>query len=144
MTEHDVQPTTRTNGSSVGDSEAEALTDQTQPDQPPPVEEPPVEPSAAWPPQQPVYSAPVQPYQPAVQPRSRVLGAVVSIFFPGVGSMVSGSVPVGIVILVGWIIAWFFSFFIIGIPFLIGFWAWGIIDGALSADRWNRAHNIIS
>ena len=58
--------------------------------------------------------------------------------------MISGSVPVEIVILVGWIIALYFSFFIIWIPFLIRFWARGIIDGALSADRWKRAYNIIS
>jgi TM2 domain-containing membrane protein YozV len=126
-------------GNTMDDSETEALTDQTQPEQPEAVHA-----------EQPAYAEPaysMQPYQPVVpvvQPRTRVLGAVVSIFFPGVGSMINGNVPVGIVILVGWIIAWFFTFFLIGIPFLIGFWAWGIIDGALSADRWNRDHGIIS
>ena len=150
-------------------SETEALTDQTEPEpehaepsagsartQPEAVH---AEPSAGYARTQQPLSA-VQPYQPAqdeqspsrrspiaepaVVPRTRVLGAVVSIFFPGVGSMINGNVPIGILILVGWIIAWFFTFFIIGIPFLLGFWAWGIIDGALSADRWNREHGIIS
>ena len=119
----------------MDDSETEALTDQTEP------EPEHAEPSAG---SARTHSAPVQPYQPVVQPRTRVLGAVVSIFFPGVGSMINGNVPIGIIILAGWIIAWFFTFFIIGIPFLLGFWAWGIIDGALSADRWNREHGIIS
>jgi TM2 domain-containing membrane protein YozV len=137
----------------MDDSETEALTDQTEPE---PEHAEPSAGSART--QQPLSAA--QPYQPAqdeqspsrrspiaepaVVPRTRVLGAVVSIFFPGVGSMINGNVPIGILILVGWIIAWFFTFFIIGIPFLLGFWAWGIIDGALSADRWNREHGIIS
>lgn len=137
----------------MDDSETEALTDQTEP------EPEHAEPSAGYARTQQPLSA-VQPYQPAqdeqspsrrspiaepaVVPRTRVLGAVVSIFFPGVGSMINGNVPIGILILAGWIIAWFFTFFIIGIPFLLGFWAWGIIDGALSADRWNREHGIIS
>jgi hypothetical protein len=48
------------------------------------------------------------------------------------------------VILVGYAISWMFSFVLIGIPFLIGFWIWGLVDGYQSAQRWNAAHGIIS
>ena len=36
------------------------------------------------------------------------------------------------------------SFFLIGIPVVIGAWIWGMVDGYLSAQRWNQEHGIVS
>ncbi len=85
-----------------------------------------------------------QPGQQVVAPRSGALGLIISFFLPGVGSMVNGSVGLGVAILVGYVISWFFTFILIGLPFLIGFWVWGLVDGYQSAQRWNAAHGIIS
>jgi TM2 domain-containing membrane protein YozV len=79
-----------------------------------------------------------------VAARSGALGLIVSFFLPGVGSMINGSVGTGVAILVGFAISWILSFVFIGIPFLIGFWIWGLVDGYQSAQRWNAAHGIIS
>jgi len=85
-----------------------------------------------------------QPGQQVVAPRSGALGLIISFFLPGVGSMVNGSVGLGVAILVGYVISWFFTFVLIGLPFLIAFWVWGLVDGYQSAQRWNAAHGIIS
>jgi TM2 domain-containing membrane protein YozV len=87
---------------------------------------------------------PQQPGQQMIAPKNPALGVILSFFIPGVGSMVNGSVGLGAIILVCWCISWLFSLVLIGIPFLIGTWIWGMIDGYLSAQRWNRAHGIIS
>jgi TM2 domain-containing membrane protein YozV len=79
-----------------------------------------------------------------VAPKNPALGVILSFFIPGVGSMVNGSVGRGVIILVCYLIAWVFTFVLIGIPFLIGTWIWGMVDGYLSAQRWNRAHGILS
>ena len=42
---------------------------------------------------------------PSVRPRGRALGAVVSIFLPGVGSMINGSAGRGSIILIAYVIA---------------------------------------
>lgn len=90
----------------------------------------------------PVYGT--APGGPPVLPKNPALGVILSFFVPGLGSMVNGSVGRGILILVCYGIAWLFTFVLIGIPFLIGTWIWGLADGYLSAQRWNRAHGIIS
>jgi len=33
---------------------------------------------------------------------------------------------------------------LIGIPFAIGIWIWGMIDAYQGAQAWNRAHGILS
>ena len=110
-------------------------------------------------PQQPVYQpqylpAQQQPYQPPlygaqqqwlqVAPKSPAAGLVVSIFLPGVGSMMAGKTGKGIGILVGWLIGWLLCLVLIGFLVMPAFWIWGLVAGYQDAVWWNRAHGIVS
>jgi len=86
----------------------------------------------------------MQPSQQLIVPKNPALGVILSFFIPGLGSIVNGSVALGIVIMVCYFVSLLFSLILIGIPFAIGTWIWGMVDGYLSAQRWNRAHGIIS
>jgi TM2 domain-containing membrane protein YozV len=79
-----------------------------------------------------------------IVPKNPVVGVILSFFIPGLGTMVNGNVARGAVILGVYAVGWILSFFLIGIPILIGAWIWGMIDGYLSAQRWNAGHGIIS
>jgi TM2 domain-containing membrane protein YozV len=79
-----------------------------------------------------------------IVPKNPALGVILSFFIPGLGSIVNGSVGRGVIIMAVDFVGWILAFFIIGIPILIGAWIWGMIDGYLSAQRWNQAHGIIS
>jgi TM2 domain-containing membrane protein YozV len=102
---------------------------------------------------QPYPYAQVQPYgqpqagyavRPIVAPKNPAIGVLLSFFIPGLGSMVNGSAGRGVLILVLYIVGWVLSFFLIGIPILIGAWIWALVDGYTSAQRWNSQHGIIS
>lgn len=80
----------------------------------------------------------------AVLPKNPALGVILSFFIPGLGSMVNGDATRGVIILVTYVVGWFLAFFLIGIPILVGAWIWGLVDGYLSAQRWNLAHGIVS
>jgi len=80
----------------------------------------------------------------AVLPKNPALGVILSFFIPGVGSMVNGDATRGVIILVVYMVGWVLALFLIGIPILIGAWIWGLVDGYLSAQRWNLAHGIVS
>jgi TM2 domain-containing membrane protein YozV len=79
-----------------------------------------------------------------VAPKNPAIGAILSFFIPGLGTMVNGSVGRGVLILALYAIGWILSLLLIGIPLLIGAWIWGLVDGYTSAQRWNRQHGIIS
>jgi TM2 domain-containing membrane protein YozV len=79
-----------------------------------------------------------------VAPKNPAIGAILSFFIPGLGTMVNGSVGRGVLILALYAIGWVLSLLLIGIPLLIGAWIWGLVDGYTSAQRWNRQHGIIS
>jgi len=79
-----------------------------------------------------------------IVPKNPALGVILSFFLPGLGSIVNGSVGLGVAIMACYFVAWLFALILIGIPFVIGTWIWGLVDGYLSAQRWNRAHGIIS
>ena len=83
-------------------------------------------------------------YGPPVLPKNPALSVLVSVFVPGVGSMINGDVEKGVGILVGYVISAVFSVVLIGLPFLIGFWLWGVIDAYQGAQRWNARHGIVS
>jgi TM2 domain-containing membrane protein YozV len=102
--------------------------------------------NAVQPWQQPQYPPVRQPYyqQQQVSPRSPALGLIVSIFLPGVGSMMAGHVGKGVGILIGYIIGAILSVVIVGIFIAIPLWIWGLVAGYQDAVRWNRAHGIIS
>jgi TM2 domain-containing membrane protein YozV len=91
---------------------------------------------------------PGYPYAPPqgqiVVPKNPVLGLVLSLLLPGLGSMVNGEVGKGCIILGLYALGWILSIILIGIPLLIGAWIWGLVDGYQSAQRWNQAHGIIA
>jgi len=97
------------------------------------------------------YGAPqgyaVPQYQAAGQvvlPKNPALGVILSFFIPGLGSMVNGDGARGAIILGVYVVGWILALFLIGIPILFGAWVWGLVDGYLSAQRWNLAHGITS
>ena len=79
-----------------------------------------------------------------VMPKNPALGVILSFFIPGLGSIVNGSTSRGVTILVVYVVGVILSFFLIGIPVVIGAWIWGMVDGYLSAQRWNQEHGIVS
>ena len=79
-----------------------------------------------------------------IVPKNPALGVILSFFIPGLGSIVNGSTGRGVTILVVYAVGWILSLILIGIPILIGAWIWGLVDGYLSAQRWNQAHGIVS
>jgi TM2 domain-containing membrane protein YozV len=83
-------------------------------------------------------------YGPTVAPKSPAVSVLLSVFIPGLGSMVNGNGGVGAAILVLNIIGWVLAILLIGVPLLVGTWIWGLVDAYQSAQRWNRAHGIIS
>lgn len=85
-----------------------------------------------------------QAVQQMIVPKNPALGVILSFFIPGLGSIVNGSVSRGVIILVVYAVGWILSFFLVGIPILIGAWIWGLVDGYLSAQRWNSVHGIVS
>jgi TM2 domain-containing membrane protein YozV len=80
----------------------------------------------------------------AIAPKNPAVSLLISFFLPGVGSMVNGDVGTGIAILVLYLVGWVLAFVLIGIPLAIGAWIWGLIDAYQGAQRWNRAHGILS
>ena len=101
-----------------------------------------------WVPNQPTLAmgnvVPVAPGTLVVAPKSPALSLIVSFFLPGVGSMINGDVGTGVAILVLYIVGIALAVVLIGIPLAIGVWIWGLIDAYQGAQRWNRAHGIIS
>jgi TM2 domain-containing membrane protein YozV len=85
-----------------------------------------------------------QPAQQIILPKNPALGVILSFFIPGLGSIVNGSTGRGVAILGLYVFGWILAFFLIGIPILIGAFIWGLVDGYLSAQRWNQAHGIVS
>jgi len=83
-------------------------------------------------------------YTMTVAPKSPAVSVLLSVFIPGLGSMVNDNVGVGVAILILNIVGWILAIVLIGIPLAIGTWIWGLVDAHQSAQRWNRAHGIIS
>jgi TM2 domain-containing membrane protein YozV len=79
-----------------------------------------------------------------VAPKNPAVSVLLSLFIPGLGSMVNDNASTGVTILILNIIGWMLAIILIGIPLAIGTWIWGLVDAYKSAQRWNRAHGIIS
>jgi TM2 domain-containing membrane protein YozV len=79
-----------------------------------------------------------------VAPKSPAVSVLLSVFIPGLGSMVNGKAGVGTAILILNIIGWMLAIVLIGIPLALGSWIWGLVDAYQSAQQWNRAHGILS
>ena len=58
-----------------------------------------------------------------VKPKDPGVPGLVSIFVPGLGSIINGDTGTGIAILIGYFVSFIPTFFIIGIVGLIGFWS---------------------
>jgi TM2 domain-containing membrane protein YozV len=82
--------------------------------------------------------------QPTVAPKNPATSVLLSVFIPGLGSMVNGNVGTGVTILLLNIVGLVLSIVLIGIPLLIGTWIWGLVDAYRSAQQWNAEHGIIS
>ena len=83
-----------------------------------------------------------------VAPKNPAVSLIVSLFLPGVGSMINGDVGIGITILLLWLLALFLDAtifgLIVGVPLGLAMFIWGLIDAYQGAQRWNRRHGIIS
>jgi len=95
------------------------------------------------------YAVPVaQPGAMVVAPKNPAVSLIVSLFIPGVGSMVNGDAVIGVVILFLWIVSIGLDFtligLIVGIPLGIATFVWALIDAYTGARRWNARHGIIS
>ncbi len=101
-------------------------------------------PQAQGPPPQSSSASQVQASQQIILPKNPALGVILSFFIPGLGSIVNGSTSRGVIILVVYVVGWILTLVLIGIPIVIGAWIWGLVDGYLSAQRWNQAHGIVS
>jgi TM2 domain-containing membrane protein YozV len=75
-----------------------------------------------------------------VQPRPHWPGVLASFFIPGLGSMINGSVGLGVLILAVWVLGLALTFVLVGFYIIFVAWVWGLADGVMSADRWNRKH----
>jgi len=94
------------------------------------------------------YMVPAQPgAQPGalvVAPKNPAVSLIVSFFLPGVGSIINGDTNRGILILALYLVSALAIIVLIGIPFAIGIWIWGMVDAYQGAQAWNRAHGILS
>lgn len=63
-----------------------------------------------------------------------VLGIIVNIFLPGVGTLIVGKIPQGIVQIILMVVAIILNltviFAILGIPIAIGTWIWALVSAA--------------
>lgn len=80
----------------------------------------------------------------AVAPKNPALSVLLSMLIPGLGSMVNENAGVGVAILALNIVGLLLSLVLIGIPLVLGSWIYGLVDAYKSAQRWNRAHGILS
>lgn len=79
-----------------------------------------------------------------VQPKNPALSLIVSLFLPGVGSMINGDTQRGIIILVSYIVGVILTLVLIGFAIMLGVWIWGMVDAYQGAQRWNATHGIRS
>jgi TM2 domain-containing membrane protein YozV len=89
----------------------------------------------------------LQPGQPPamyVAPKSPAVAVIASLFVPGLGSMISGQVGKGVVILVSYFVSLVLIAVIIGWIAAPAVWIWGMVAGYLDAQKWNQDHGIIS
>lgn len=80
----------------------------------------------------------------SVAPKNPALALIASLFIPGLGTMLNGEGGKGAGILIGYLVGIPLSFIVIGIPGVLAFWFWGMVDGYQGAPRWNARYGIIS
>ncbi len=72
--------------------------------------------------------------------KSSGLAAVLSFLIPGLGQIYNGEFGKGAVLIVLAIVSGILIFLLIGIPFYIAIWIYGMIDAYKGAERFNAAH----
>ena len=89
----------------------------------------------------PGYGA-VHPYAPAygASRKEPALSLVLSFFLPGLGTLINGQAGKGIGIMAGYFLGILLSVVLIGIPIMLGFWVWGMVD-AYSGAKEHNARN---
>lgn len=80
----------------------------------------------------------------SVAPKNPTLALIASFFIPGLGTMLNGEGGKGAGILIGYLVCIPLSFIVIGIPGMLAFWVWGMVDGYQGAQRWNARYGILS
>lgn len=103
------------------------------PPPPPPMSEPPPAPS-------PYPGAPATGFATGPAPKNPVISLVVSLVIPGVGTIINGETGKGIAILVGYVVALFLIFVLIGFLLAPAVWIYGMYDAYQGAKKWNVAH----
>lgn len=78
-----------------------------------------------------------------VAAKSPALSLVASFFIPGLGSMINGDVAKGVGILFGYFFSLMLAALMIGIPGILAFWVWGMVDAYQGAKLWNARHGLI-
>jgi TM2 domain-containing membrane protein YozV len=84
------------------------------------------------------------PAQPQVVPKNPAVALIVSVFLPGVGSIISGQPTVGTVILVSYALGWVLTLFLVGFVIVPAAWVFGLVHAYQSAQRWNQDHGFTS
>jgi TM2 domain-containing membrane protein YozV len=79
-----------------------------------------------------------------VQPHSAALAVVASFFIPGLGSMLNEKVGKGVGILALYALSWICTIILIGFAMAPAVWIWGMVAANNDANKWNRAHGIMS
>ncbi len=79
-----------------------------------------------------------------VVPKSPGIAVIASLFLPGLGSMISGNVAIGVMILCLWLASWLLTVILIGFVGVFVFWVWGMAQAYRDAVSWNRHHGMIS
>ena len=96
--------------------------------------------------QAPTYAQPpaLPPGYHRVEPKNPALSLLASFFIPGLGTMLNGETGKGVGILAGYFVSVVLIIVLIGIPFAIGLWIWGMVDAYTGAQKWNARHGILS
>ncbi|MET3862327.1 TM2 domain-containing membrane protein YozV [Dietzia sp. 2505] len=89
----------------------------------------------------PGYGA-MHPYAPnhGASRKEPALSLVLSFFLPGLGTLINGQAGKGIGIMAGYFLGILLSVVLIGIPIMLGFWVWGMVD-AYSGAKEHNARN---
>lgn len=103
------------------------------------------------------YGAPQYGVQPYVQPygamqpygqaslaarKDPALMLIASFFIPGLGTILNGETGKGIGILAGYLIGIPLTLILIGVPMVLGFWIWGMVDAYQGAQNHNARHGL--
>ena len=86
--------------------------------------------------QQPVYAA-QQPAAAMMQKKSAGVAVILSFFLPGLGQIYNGQIGKGIILIILSVVFWLLSSIVIGIPFYIILWIYGMYNAYSTANKIN-------